>query len=536
MAYSLVVAGRTLYYVSLSGVATALTLPSGVTLSASRPPRFAILGQRVILTNNPNRSLIVDPDFTVRPLQLIAPTSPAVLSAGASGGLTGSYKAKYTHKVIDPITGALLAESDYSPESAAVSLSAKLLSAAGVSASPDAAVTHHGLYRTLANGNVYFPWLDLDAAKTTVADDLSDTLIPNLAATRELGAGPGLLPGTYMTQVIEWNNRLWGVGDRDLDTLRYSGDGQGYGWPPTYGLDIKPVGGDRFGITGLMPRRTMLGVGKREAFWRVSGGQTDEDGVPQWDVDQEKNGKGCYGPSLVVDDTAYYLGADGVYEWGADGFACPSDGRVRKWFATDDYFNRALFPQAFAKYNQRYDTIEWHLASAGSSVIDQWVSLDRATGAWFGPHTTDVVTPASAFSLIDVDDQDLTMIGGDDGVLYQQNQPGFSDAGHAIVLQLHTKHHDGGAPMIRKTFGAVSLVSKALTAIGNCLVRYRVGALDAPVSQTVAADMRIGTQTMPRIGPGEFVQLEITEDTDGAECQLFGYQIPFVPLSNRSRR
>lgn len=536
MAYSLVVAGRTLYRLSLAGVATALTLPTGITLSATRAPKWAILGRQVLLTNNPSRSLVIDPDFTVRPLQLVPPSSPPIVAAGASGGLTGVYTVKYTEVVIDPLTGALLAESDFSPESAAVSLTADLLAVSGLSASQDAAVTHHRLYRTLAGGVVYYLWLDVEASRTSVADDLSDVLIPNLEAPQELGAGPGLMASTYMTQLVQWKNRIWGVGNREIDTVRYSGLGIAYGWPATYGLDIAPVGGDYFGVTGLVPRRDVLGVGKRESFHVISGGQPDADGVPQWDVRAEKNGKGIYGPSLVVDDTAYYLGPDGVYSWGADGFACPSDGRVRKWFATDDYFNRALFPSAFAKYNERYDSIEWHLAAAGSSVIDRWVSYDRETGVWLGPHTTSKMGTSSAFTLIDARDQVLTVIGGDDGVIYLQNQTGFADAGDAIEIALHTKKHDGGRPAITKNFGGVTLISKTLAGRGNCQIAYRAGTLEAPIMQTVQADLRLGNEVLPRVGTGEYLQIEITEDTNGGECQLYGYEVPFVPLGNRARR
>ena len=67
-------------------------------------------------------------------------------------------------------------------------------------------------------------------------------------------------------------------------------------------------------------------------------------------------------------------------------------------------------------------------------------------------------------------------------------------------------------------------------------MRYRVGALDADVTQTVAADLRLGTQTLARGGKGQAMQLEITEDTDGLPCELYGYEIPYFELSNRARR
>lgn len=536
MAFYVVVAGETLYRMTVAGAATALTVPAGITLSASRPPRLAVLGRNVIITNNPLRSLLIDPDFVVRPMQLAKPTSPVLLSAGTVGTLTGGYKVKYTHIVKDAESGALLLESDFSPVSSTVALAGQTLAVAGIEPSPDAATTHHRMYRTLADGEVFFSWIDVDVDHTTVADDLTDILLPNLAAPRELGAGPGLAPATYMTLCVEWKNRLFAVGDTDIDTLRYSGEGIAYGWPATYGLDVKPVGGDEYGITGLMPRRDLLGVAKRKSFWKVSGGLTDDEGVPQFDVEREKDGKGCYGPSIVVDDTAYYLGPDGVYAWGPNGFDCPSDGKVRKWFATDDYFNRGRYPAAFVKYNERYDALEWHLAAAGSDAIDRWVSLDLKTGTWLGPHRTDKAMPTSGFMMIDSDGQALPVIGADDGVVYAQNAPGGSDDGAAIAVDLLSKWHDGNTPTIEKVWGAVALVSKTVPAIGNCRVTYRVGDLDAPVSQIVPADMRAGVNVLPRAGKGRFLQVQITESTNAADVDVYGYEVPYYELANRVRR
>jgi hypothetical protein len=383
---------------------------------------------------------------------------------------------------------------------------------------------------------VFYWWLDVEAVQSTVSDDLSDVLLPNLAAPRELGAGPGQLPSSFMTLIVSWKNRLWGVGDRHLDTLRYSGEGLAYGWPATYGLDIRPIGADEFGITALLPRKDLLGVAKRTGFTKIWGGTADSDGIPQWDVQEDKNGKGCFGPSIIVDDTAYYLGPDGVYEWGANGFRCVSDGRVRKWFATDDYFDRARFVDAFVKYNDRYDTIEWHLAAAGSTSIDRWVSFDRASGAWHGIHRTDKAGPTSGFMLIDAGSNGRPVLGADDGMIYLLNQPSFSDAGVAIPIWLTSKYHDGDAPTILKVFGAPSITSRALDQVGNCRVQYHAGPLHVDVTQIVPLDLRLGLETLPRAGTGEFLQLDIIDDTNGAKCEVYGYEVPYYELTNRVRR
>ena len=69
MSFILAQAGTSLYKIDpSSGAATALTLPSGVTLSTARKPHFAVLNQFVVMVNSPTRNLMIDPEGTVRVL------------------------------------------------------------------------------------------------------------------------------------------------------------------------------------------------------------------------------------------------------------------------------------------------------------------------------------------------------------------------------------------------------------------------------------------------------------------------------------
>ena len=517
-----------------AGVATALTLPSGITIDTTRRPRLAVLGRDIILTNATTRSLLIDPDFNVYPLQLQAPASAPVLSSSASGGLTGTFRVKYTYIIKDPLSGRLIAESDFSPVSASSgAITSKLLKAT-FAPSPDAAVTHTRFYRTLTGpGTVYFPWIDSDGrtSLTSISDDLSDASLQLVAAPTTLGGAPGLATGSFMTLLVEWKDRLWGVGDKDVDVLRYTDIEKPYAWKTSQEFNVPPVGFDQFGITGLAPRRDELGVLKRQFMSKITGdtGHFERQKVHQ--------GKGCIAPEsvVVIDDVAYWLGEDGVYAWDSNGIRNISDGRVRKWFTTTTYFNRARFQNAFAKYNQKYHGYELHLAATGASTENRWVVYDIERGKWWGPHLTATFTPTCAQGFfIDSDNLIVPAVGGSDGIIYVGNQSALTDNTSAISVSATTAFHSMETPNITKLFGHTAILFAEQAAAGNLEVAAKIGALDASTVVTLAIDQTKGNrQEFPPLGEGEFCQLVFTESTNSAACQLFGYEIDTFELGRR---
>lgn len=533
MPYSIVVAGGNLYSMNTAGVATQLTLPAGVTIDATRPARMAVLGRAVVVVNAPSRSIWVDPKNVVRPLMLRPPSGAPVLAAGNSGGYSGNVVACYTNIVRDPDSLALLMESDFSPISApSGALVSKLIAASGIQAALDAAATGRRLYRsTTGPGSVFFPWIDLDGNSTfSIADDLSDAGLGLFAAPTELGSAPGMIDGTRMSIIVEWKGRLWGVGDVDVDELRFSGDGEIYAWSEDYSLPVQPIGADTFGITGLIRRRDELGVCKRNVIWKVTGSGPDN-----FAMLRVIEGKGCYAPDsiVVIRDIGYFLGEDGVYTWGPTGVDCISDDKVRGWFATDNYFSRAQFPNAFAKYNARYHSYELHLATAGSSDIDRWVSYDIARKEWFGPHLTAAFTPSYASSFIDANNLTVPLIGTSNGFIMEQNQAAFNDDGQVIAINWIGKSHAADAPDDTKIFNDLSLLSKTQAGAGALAIGIAIGAYDVAVSKTFTADLRKSRQRFSNVGPGRNVRLEFTENTLNQGVELHGYEIPFGLLGRR---
>ena len=536
MAYYIAVGGGTVYKLTTSGTATALTLPTDITISTSRRARMAVLDEKVVIVNAPSRSVWIDRIGTIRPLGLTPPVSPVVLSAGSAATLTGTYYVKQSFVTFDPDSLELIQESPMSPLSNLGTVSSQCLLASGVAVSPDT-ITKRRLYRTVTggDGSTLFHWGDLDGnTATSYADDLADAKLSLLPAPDELGQAPGMTPGTRMTLIVEWKGYLWGVGDQDPDVLRRSKLNTIYAWPAEGTYDIQPVRYDQYGITGLIRRRDELGICKRNIIWKLVG--SDPDTFELVKV-RDSLGRGCYAPDsvVVIDDVGYYLGGDGVYTWGPNGVDSVSDEKVRSWFTTDTYFNRAQFINAFGKYNSKYHGYELHLAAAGSSNIDRWIFYDIARKTWFGPHKTDSFTPTCGGEFIDSDGIVIPVVGSSAGNIWKANQSGFTDgASDDIALSMTTAFHNNGTPDIEKLWGRFSLLSKIEAAAGNLAIAVKLGGLNASTDHTLSPDLRNGRQKFRILGRGRLLNLVFTETTAGQGCELYGYEIN--PVNELGRR
>lgn len=533
MAYTIALTASGLYRVNTSGVGTALTLPSDVSIISGRTPRIAVLDRNVIITNALSRSILIDPDFNVYPLQLQPPMSAPVLTNATGSGLTGVYRAKYTYLIKDA-NGKVLCESDFSPISAAFTITDDILKVT-VSKPSDTSVTHIRVYRTTTSGSTYFPWIDIDGRDTaTAASAMSDASLQLVAAPTTLGTAPGCMPGTFMTNCVAWKNRLWGVGgdSTSVDKLRHTDINKPYAWKSTFEHIIQPVGYDEQGITALMPRRDELGVFKRHFMSKIIG-----DVAANFEPIIVRNGKGCFAPlsAVVIDDIAYYLGEDGVYTWGPEGFNCISDGRVRKWFATTTYFNRAQFPNAFGYYNQKYHGYVLHLAAAGSSNIDRWVFYDIERRKWWGPHLTTAFTPTCGLGqFIDSNSLTVPIIGGSDGVIYTGNSSSFNDNGNAISISGETVRHSADTPDIKKLWHGPSIIFTEQASAGNLAFAAKVGDRDQTTTRTLTINMtNPGRQRFSPLGAGEYCGFTFTESTLNLGCELQGYELNSHELGRR---
>jgi hypothetical protein len=546
MGFYLVQGGSSLWFVDTAGTKTQLTLPSGVTLSTTRRPRFAVFGQRVIMTNSPSVNLVINPDGTVNRLTPATPGSAPVLGNTGSGNLSGVYRARTSFLILDEF-GDVVSESPIGPASgASPDLTTEKLSVSGVPVSTDSDVNARRIYRTLTGGSVYFHWLDLDGnTLTTFTDDAQDAALSTLSAPDYLGVPPGATDAVQMKIITEWRGRLWGVSSARPDYVLYTPADTPYAWPAANSLIVQPLGADSEGNVAFMRRRDELGIAKRDSISKIIG--SDETNFEPKNI---INGVGCVAQETVViiRDTAYFLSEDGVYTWGADGLNSISKEHVDPWFTKDTYFNRSKFSTAFAKWNQKYDLYELHLPSPSQTTLDRWVAYDVRKKIWLGPHKTGAFTPTCAAAIEDANDLAVPVMGSSAGAIWKQNQSGSADGTTAVEFNAKMRPMSMDEPDLQKYFGQLSLISRKEAEIEGgtptVSVYAAVGDVDASEQAVITADLELGRQLLRRLSTsaqpvGRYLTLRFynnflnEESADEQPLMLYGIEFPWGSIGRR---
>ncbi len=538
MGVTVVQAGDTLQFLDESGVLTPIPLPPGITLRTDVPPRWVVYGHYVVLVNTPSRPLLIDASGTVRPLTPLAPRLAPILAGVAGGTLSGTYNhGRYTFIIRDD-SGALISESDYSPASSVpVTITSQDLQYSGLDISPEP-ITARRCYRVTDNGATLFEWIDLDGnVLTAVQDDLPDAALSETAAPA-LGTPPRL------TLIAEFRDRLFGVGDVEIDTVRYTEAGLMYAWPELNGLIIPRQGSDQAGVTAFLTRRESLGVGRLNRLLAITGtGEETTDGAIDLRVIVLSDECGVLAQESVAGyrDVRYFAWFDGVYQWDDNGIICLSDGvagrgRVRSWFTTSDYFDRERFPEAFGHIDNT-NRIKYRLFLYDPDGVLQFVEFDLNERTWDGPHRTDAFHATSAFAR-SVRNRQIPTVGGADGGVYDQGaRPAATDHNVAgvpfgIDFDVDTKFYPGSSPDREQYFGELSLLG-AVQAAGAITVTPKVGYLDAPAQPPIAYNMRLGRQRLRRLGFGKLAQLNLKHTKVDEPVAIFGLEIADVHEGGR---
>jgi hypothetical protein len=525
MPFSVVVASA-IKIIESTGAVMDLTLPGGVWIDPLKMARFAVLDRNVIIVNAVSQPVWIDAFGNLRNLVIRTPAGAPTMAAGAAGALTGTFRCKVSFVIKDDL-GNDLAEGPLSIPSTTVTVAAQKIVVSNIPTSGNTSVNCRRVYRTTAGpGEVYFEWFDLDDnTTTTFTDDAPDAAISLLPAPDDLGSAPARL-----TLATEYRGRVFGVSSAEPDYLRFSADGKHYAWPASNSIPVRPLGRDRFGVSGFMPRRDELGVGRRDYIWKLIGNDETD-----FRMVKLVEGTGIQAPDsiIVTRDVARWLAADGVYEWDAAGVRCISDDDVKPWFTTDDYFERAYFPDAFSRYNPIRHAYELFLVPAGGSSFTRWVSYDIARKKWLGPHKTAALTPSSAGVILDSDEIHVPVVGGADGYVYATTPGVFRDGVNtAIDFDAVGAFHTGGAPDIEHFWGLISILSK-IQGAGTLELIVTTGGLDAIASATINHDMTTGRQKLRRGGVGRLMQMRLRNNELDAQVEVYGYELPFHELGRR---
>lgn len=515
--------GTTLSIITPAGAVTNLTLPTGITLDANRRLRGAVLGNQVVLVNSPSENLMIDREGTVRILVPRPPSTAFTLGTASGGTLSGTFNGKFTYIVKD-LAGNLISESEFSPVSGNASPSTQHLAVTLLETS-NQTVSGRRLYRTATGpGAAYFQWLDIEGnTQTAVNDDLADAGLSTIAAPTDLGNPP------KFTHIVAWGGRLWGRTDEAIDTLHASGIGKAYGWPSSLRYPIPPTNKDQTGITGFIPRRDFLGVGRRDSLHKITTSSatsynrvTEADGVGLWAADSV----------AVAHDVGYFLGNPfGVYRWGSqiENISTP---KVKAWFDTDTYFNRARFDQAVGCYDPLRNVYILNLSAAGSTDLDRWIEYDIASDTWWGPHITSEFTPTGCVTIRDANDVAVPAFLASDGKLYKPQATKTDGSATGVALDVYTNFLSANSPDIHKTWLDPTIVSK-IQASGTLTVTPYIGGLDASAGTAISHTMTLGREVLRRLGSGRFCQLRLQNSTAGVDVVVYGLELPFFELGRR---
>lgn len=530
--FSLVQAGGSLIALKPDGSAKfVITLPSGVTMASDVRVRASVLNRKIIVAG---KDALLEPIW-IRPqnlsaykLRILAPASAPILTGGASGAAVYGW-----YSFIQKIDGIVVNESPLSPSSG--QSTSKVFTAIAVSTNAD--VTGRRLYRTVDGGTVPFQVVDIDDNTTTTlaTNSVTSAALSLLPSDPQLGIAP-----TDLDLIVSWRDRMWGRSNTatQRDNGFFTEVDQPWAWALDNFVLAQPVGEDDYGITGWLPRKDELGMLKRSRVLKVIGTGIDAD----FDVLVVAEGIGCISPDscVTIRDIGYFLSTDGPYKFGPAGVDPIFDQKVVPWFQTDDFFNREMFASAVGGYNPYVTSYDLHLAAAGSTVLDRWVSYDIKRGTWTGPHVTNKMTPYGRGLLRDTNGQFLACIGGSDGYLYRMNQLGASDGGTAIPIDWLTNPFHGGAPDIEHVWQEGALLMKAQRAVSiqSLKITPYLGDLSEdgnlpPVTAPFDVDMNTGRARLPRLGTGRVAQLQFTHNIDGEDVELYGLELPFFEQGRR---
>jgi hypothetical protein len=525
MGFYLVQSGSTLQKMTTGGALTTFTLPSGVTVDATKRMRAAVLGNFVVVVNSPSENITVDRYDVVRLLCPRAPSTRPVLTKASSGTLSGTFRVKETYLIKDAF-GNILAESNFGPTSdaSATLASEYLVSTASLSSQPG--ISARRLYRTTTGpGATYFHWIDVDGNTVqSVQNDLSDAGLEIIAAPTDLGSPP------KFSNVVNWKNRLWGYGPDAPDNLYQGANGKAYAFPSSRVIAVPPVKADTVGLTGFLARKDELIVGKRNSIHKIYG--TSETNFTRALV-TDRIGFWATDSGVVVGDVGYFLGTPfGVYEYGTSGLQSITNERVNAWFTKDDTFNRAMFDDAIGFYHPGLHAYCLLLAAAGSSNLDRWIVYDIAAKTWWGPHKTDEFTPTGAANLRNGDDILIYGLLASNGKIYREQATKTDGAATAIDMDATLNRLSGDNPAIHKTWLQPEIVSK-IQAGGTLTVTPTVGKTSASAGVAISHDMTKGHETLRRLGDGELCQLRFRENTAGQDATIYGVEVPFFENGRR---
>lgn len=365
---------------------------------------------------------------TVTKWGLNAPTSAPTLAGTTGGSLTSSatYKVKVTFV-------SATAESNGQSSEASVTLGASenAISVTNIPTSSDPQVTKRRLYRTKANGAIYY--LDTEIANNTTTTATLTKADSALGAEMPEDKDP---PPQDLLYVELFKNRLFGIPASDRRKLYFSELFEPEAWPADFSVTIPFPEGDK--ATGLKARGDLLFVFGTSTVFVVVGDSPFNFTVRQTYADEGfVSGRGIVEvENVVMGPTRFgFLAFDGAT---AKVLSFEIEPTLRK------ELDLTKIDTITGAYDIENRLVRWSVPLAtggrGEFVFDlvrrAWTRTDRKIGVY-------IPWPGAA------DRGELYTGDPDNGIIWQENV-GTSDAGANITARFRSKTFDFGQPRYRK--------------------------------------------------------------------------------------
>lgn len=424
----------TVYKLGATAPHAGTSIKSG--LSATADVSFCNYGDRCYFVNGSDGVFKYN-RTTCYAAGITPPANPPTGSAASSGSLsTGNYKARYTFVDSDGY------ESNPSPASDNIAVTAGQKIDLTVAVSADPKVTARRIYRTSANGALFYYDTQLaNNSGTSVSLTQADTTLAQGSVLDEEHDAP---PADAHL-IARRRSRL----------LLAAGDAFHISWaatPEYWPADWVIYTGGRKRITGMMEQQEWLPVFTEDTIERLTG--QDED---NYEFQNTYSVEGCIAPRSLVNcnNLLLYLGVDGVYAFDGTG------ARIVH-IPLAEYLKTNLNPAyahlaAGAFFNSQYLL---SYPKGDSAVNSETVYLDFRSGL------TGVYSCAfGAYCRWDQSGDGLRMFAGSasEGRVYEAFT-GLSDDGGNIAAYDRVEPLDMGAPDVWKQFYNLYVKIKSTTA------------------------------------------------------------------------
>lgn len=251
--------------------------------------------QQIFALNGTDRKRI--DDDTVYEWGITPPSAPTV-AAGASTGLTGSYKAKVTY--CRKVGSVVVSESNPSDASSPVTLTNQSLSVTWT-ASADPQVTHVRVYRTLAGGDTYFHDQDIAIGTLTVDSTTANTSLGD--AVEEDHDRPPL--GQFVSGPA-FDGTCFIVKD---NLLHYCKPKQPEYWPALYFIEVSTV--QEPGTCPVHFHNGQPYFFTKNRIYLIQG--TGHGNLLPIPMDAKTGAQGVFGVAVVRGVGMFHTGPDGIY-------------------------------------------------------------------------------------------------------------------------------------------------------------------------------------------------------------------------------